>query len=377
MAIRKKQKKVPTRRRIGINAVPIEKGFDSVLYYFQTEMSNSDISKTVKAYIKEKHKKSANLKYIMACPEYHFHSHPSRGATAFWLTHASEKEDTDKTRSYSDGLSKWISEMIAMGKEIYNDKLMKQKDSDARPTISPMERLKRKISNTIIQDLLELEDQWIEGEKATIDIYSLFKKHGLAGSATLPVRQMIEGWLLDYEDAYHKRCPDAVEGYAHLKRPDLNHRIKACQEMLLDLDRIKSAAKASRKTRVKQPQAADKQVSKVKYKSEDTNFKLVSISPIQIINKNRLYTFNTKSRMITEYITQSVGGFEISGTTIKNIDTVNSRTVRLRKPDEFLPIALTKTPKQIDTEWKKLTTKTTVPNGRINSDTILLRVLDK
>ena len=147
--------------------------------------------------------------------------------------------------------------------------------------------------------------------------------------------------------------------------------------MLLDLDRIKSAAKATRKTKVKQPKAADKQVSKVKYKSEDANFKLVSISPIQIIGKIRLYTFNTKSRMITEYITQSVGGFEISGTTIKNIDTVNSRTVRLRKPEEFLPGVLTKTVKQIDTEWKKLTTKTTIPNGRINSDTILLRALDK
>ena len=193
----------------------------------------------------------------------------------------------------------------------------------------------------------------------------------------LPVRQVVESWLLDYEDAYHKRCEQAVEGYSHLKRPELNHRIKACQEMLLDLDRIKSAAKATRKTKVKQPKAADKQVSKVKYKSEDANFKLVSISPIQIIGKIRLYTFNTKSRMITEYITQSVGGFEISGTTIKNIDTVNSRTVRLRKPEEFLPGVLTKTVKQIDTEWKKLTTKTTIPNGRINSDTILLRALDK
>jgi hypothetical protein len=267
--------------------------------------------------------------------------------------------------------------MISLGKEIYQDKLIKKNDSDARPSISPMERLKNKISNTIMQDLLELEDQWIDGEKTTIDVYSLFKKHGLAGSATLPVRQVIEGWLVDYEDAYHKRCDDAVEGYSHLKRPELNRRIKSCQEMLLDLDRIKSAAKAQRKTRVKQPKAADKQISKVQYKSEDSNFKLVSISPIQIIGKIRLYTFNTKSRMLTEYITQSVGGFEISGTTIKNIDTVNSRTVRLRKPDEFLPGVLTKTVKQIDTEWKKLTTKTTIPNGRLNSDTILLKVLDK
>ena len=204
-----------------------------------------------------------------------------------------------------------------------------------------------------------------------------FKRYGLAGSATMPVRQVIEGWLIDYEDAYHKRSEDAAEGYSHLKKPELNRRIKACQDMLLDLDRIKSAAKATRKTRVKKPKAADKQIAKVKYKTEDANFKLVSIPPIQMVGKMRLFTFNTKTRMLTEYITESANGFQISGSTIKNFDQVNSRTVKLRKPDEFLPLVLTKTPNQIDKEWKALTTKSSVPNGRLNTDTILLRVLDK
>jgi hypothetical protein len=54
-----------------------------------------------------------------------------------------------------------------------------------------------------------------------------------------------------------------------------------------------------------------------------------------------------------------------------------SRQVKLRKPDEFLPFVLNKTVKQIDTEWKKLTTKSSTPNGRLNNDTILLRVMDK
>ena len=147
--------------------------------------------------------------------------------------------------------------------------------------------------------------------------------------------------------------------------------------MLEDCDRIRSAAKATRVTRVKQPKAADKQVAKVQYKKEDTEFKLVSIPPIKIIGGTRLYTFNTKNRMLTEFITQDVKGFEISGTSIKNLDKVNSRSVKLRKPELFIPIVLGKTPNQIDKEWKTLTTKTTIPNGRLNGDTILLRVMDK
>jgi hypothetical protein len=96
-----------------------------------------------------------------------------------------------------------------------------------------------------------------------------------------------------------------------------------------------------------------------------------------IVGSRRLYTFHIKERIITEFVTESATGFEISGTTIKNFDPVNSRAIRLRKPEEMLSTFQTKTPNQIDKFWKELTTKTVKPNGRINKDTILLRVLDK
>lgn len=377
MAIRKK-KKLPRRVRTGLAAAPIEKGFDALMSYFQYEVSNSDISKVLKSYIKEKHKKSINLQYIMACPEYKFYAFPHHAATAFWLTHAPKKDDSERTQLFSSGLSKWLSELIAMGKDLYLEKQIKQKDSDARPSISPMERLQRKISSTIMQDILDLEDKWIEGEHdAVLDLYQEFKRHGLPASATKTVREYIEGLYDDYNSAYTKSDPDAVEGYSHLTRPQLKKRVNACESMLSDLDRLQSAAKATRKTRVKQPKAADKQVTKVQYKKEDVDYKIVSIAPLSMVGARRLFTFNTKTRAITEYVTSNAKGFEVSGTTLKNFDISLSRTTRLRKPDAFLPIVLKKTPNQIDKEWKQLTTKTAAPNGRINSDTILLRVMDK
>lgn len=375
MAIPKRTRKktVRAKSRTGLAAAPIEKGFDAVKSYFHYEIDRKDISSQIKTYIKNTFSKS-DAKAALACPEYKFVM-TYLGATAFWNNQ--KLEETEQTKKFTDHLNGKINDMIEMGKGILIEAKQESKEGVNVVSLSPMQRLQNKIDNTIMQDLLDLEDQWIEDEKTDIDVYALFKKHGLAGSATLAVRSVIEGWLLDYEDAYHKRCEQAVEGYSHLKRPELNRRIKACQDMLLDLDRIKSAAKATRKTRVKQPKAADKQIKNVKYKTEDTTFKLVSIPPIQMIGKMRLYTFNTKTRMITEYITESVNGFQISGSTIKNFDQVNSRTVKLRKPDEFLPFVLNKTAKQIDTEWEKLTTKSSIPNGRLNNDTILLRVTDK
>ena len=367
-----RKKTIRAKSRVGIAGISIEKGFRTFKDEFHVNVDRKEIASNMKSYIKSKMTKD-DQRDIFACPEYKFYTFSHYAATAFWSLNKLESEDLFVY--YEAKLYEYLLKLIELGREIRKEKTVEETVNIV--SLSPMQRLQNKISDTIMQDMLDLEDKWMDGENATIDLYKLFQTHGLSGSATLPVRQVIAGWLLDYEDAYYKRDADAVEGYAHLKKSDLNHRIKSCQDMLLDLDKIQSAAKANRKVRKPKIKSADKQVARVQYKKEDNNFKLVSINPILLIGSKRLYTFNTKYKVLVEYCTQSANGFEISGSTIKNLDKVNSREIKLRKPDEFLPIVLKKTIKQIDTEWSKLTTKTIKTNGRINKDTILLRVMDK
>ena len=370
-----KKKVLRARARTGLAGVPIDKGFDAVKDYFHLHVDKKDCVSQVKTWVKKNFPQPS--KYILANSEYHF-TMTHHAATAFWYNNDLHKTvESDKAPGFLSHLFDKMTPLIEKGKIIYKEKQAERKAKSNIITISPQERLVRKINNTIMQELLELEDKWIDGDEATINIYDRFKYHGLTNTAISHVKPMIEGWLLDYEDAYHKRCDQAVEGYSHLKRSTLNQRIKICTTMLEDLERIRSATKASRNVKVKRPKSVDKQVAKVQYKKEDNDFKIVSINPIQIPTKTRLYAFNTKSKMVIEYVTESVNGFEISGSTIKNFSKVSSRTVCLRKPLDFLPIVLQKTPKQIDAAWQTLKTKTKVPNGRINKDTILLRVLDK
>ena len=71
-------------------------------------------------------------------------------------------------------------------------------------------------------------------------------------------------------------------------------------------------------------------------------------------------------------------GFEVKGTTILGLDADLSRSTKLRKPDDFIKAVLTKSANQIRKEWSELTTKTKDKvNGRINKDTILVRVMAK
>ena len=276
-----------------------------------------------------------------------------------------------------DWLTNRISEAIAYGKTVIVEKKAEEDSKPVAVRKTPQELLREKVYNTVMEDVDTLEDEWIQGKKTTIDLYNLFLKYDLKGAAVEIVRKFIDGWHLDYYDAYHKKCEQAVEGYSHLKRPELKRRLKACDDMIADLDKLKARAKATRKVRTPKARSNDSQIKYLKFCKESREYKLLSINPLTVPGAMRLYTFNQKTRTLSEYVSYSTTGFEVKGTTLQKFDEGLSRSVRLRTPEDFLPIILGKTPKQIDNAWAKLTTKTAKPNGRINAETLLLRVMDK
>ena len=380
MAKLNKKKRARSLPKTGLSGVPFDKGLRSTLDYFHMDVDRKIVSEVLKTWVKNTYSKS-DAKAILAQPEWKFSTYTHYGCIAYWKNTKQDiwcnKLDQPQIDRYSESLTKYFNEMIEPGKVLLKEKQLKAKENANLIVLSPQQRLQKKIGDTIIQDMLELEDEWIEGKETSLDLYNRFKFHGLSGSATLPVRAMIEGWLLDYEDAYFKRCEQAVEGYSHLKKSELNRRINVCHSMLNDLDRIKLATKATRKVKIKKPVTADKQVAKVKYMKEDTNYKLVSINPINIIGNIRLYTFNTKKRILSEYVTMDPKGFVIKGTTKQNFDKDQSRQVKLRKPD-ILQSVLKDRPTVVSKNWNEtIKTKSSLPNGRLNEDTILLRVHNK
>ena len=222
-----KKKVLRARARTGLAGIPVDKGFNAVKDYFHLQVDKKDCVSQVKTWIKKNFPEPS--KYILANPEYHF-SMTHHAATAFWYNNDLYKNndaDGNTAKEFLNNLFDKMIPLIEKGKVIYEEK---QKANNI-VSISPAVKLMRKINNTIMQELLDLEDKWIDGDDATINIYDRFKYHGLTNTAISHVKPMIEGWLLDYEDAYYKRCDQAVEGYSHLKRSTLNNRIKVCKAM--------------------------------------------------------------------------------------------------------------------------------------------------
>jgi hypothetical protein len=175
----------------------------------------------------------------------------------------------------------------------------------------------------------------------------------------------------------NKRTPDLVEAYSSQPLSVWKKYLEFVQSIIDDADKYVATKKATRTPRKPRVKSADKQVAKIQICFENKEYKLKSIHPMSIVGAMRLYAFNIKTKKLTEYVSHKATGLEVKGTTLKGWDADLSRQITLRKPHEGLPVALTKTANQIGKMWSTLKTQTTVPNGRLNRDTIILRALNK
>ena len=115
-------------------------------------------------------------------------------------------------------------------------------------------------------------------------------------------------------------------------------------------------------------------MGKIKYAKEDKALKIVSINPADIIGTAELWIYNNKTRKLGKYVAAGYQTLSVKGTSITGFDVDKSVAKTLRKPEEQLKefakagkIALRTFIKDIKAVEVKL-------NGRINEDTLLLKV---
>ena len=275
----------------------------------------------------------------------------------------------------ADNIRDRLSKLLEEGKKIVNE----IQNEPTKVVISPAERMQKKVMETIYYDFDTIVvDSWMDNNFDNIKFpaYGLLTAHGIKGGGINIFRKKMEFELELIMDAYNKTCEQAVEAYEHITKGNKKKMITLLEKIIADVDRLKLNNKSARLPRAKKPKSSDSQVSKLQFKESDVESKLTSINPIMIPGKERLFVYNTKTRKLTEYLTTSTKGFEVGGTSIKNLCDKSSRTAKLRKPEDILPHVLTLAPTKINKKvWDNITTKVTVPNGRINKDCILLRVL--
>lgn len=370
---RKKPTPLPRKSRTGLAAAPT-KSFQAFQEYFRLDLDRKDIALVLKNYIRDNFK-GEERKLLLSGPDYVYNSQYCVAAGIQWKNLGyewPEKYNGEKAaKLYIDSVR--TAALKKVGEQEETEKVV-------RYSRSPMEIVREK-SSDFIAEVEEVIDLFHNGVYVDVENYSVYNEMIKADLSAVSSKHVMDYYMPlkeELEELINKKTPDLVEGYRHLSIPQRKKYLKLIETIVSDAERYTLSKKAKRKPTKPKVKTADKQIAKLNFANESADYKLTSINPTSIVGAARLYTFNVKQRVLTEYISESPKGFEVKGSTLQGVDLDRSRAIRLRKPEEQLTIFLTKTPTAINKFWDTLTTKTIDNvNGRINKDTILLRALDK
>ena len=164
------------------------------------------------------------------------------------------------------------------------------------------------------------------------------------------------------------------EGYAHRSKKQIKNLIAFYQEIMMACDMLAQEAKVNRAPRKAKAVPKEKLIAKLKFKKTDEPLKLVSINPVDIIGAGELWIFNIKTRKLGKYVAAEFNTLNVKGTTITNFDEFKSIQKTIRKPEEKLKEFKAAGKVQLRKFLDDINATDTKMNGRINEETILLKV---
>lgn len=186
---------------------------------------------------------------------------------------------------------------------------------------------------------------------------------------------------------YFKQCRDEFrlaiagtdeqinEGYGNYTDPQMKKMESLYDQIISDTLTVMGesiAGKAPHKKKLKTP---EQQVKSLKFCSEDKELKLKSVPATRMIGSEGLWTYHRGNRMLTYYVADDASGLGAKGCAILNYSKTKSRAKKLRKPEEILPQVLAGGKVVLKNLFDELTTKNAKVTGRVNKETLLVRVI--
>jgi len=351
------------------------RNFHGAMLYAHYELSATELKKEVIKYLK-----SINLKHPLLdrIKDMHENRFATVGKYMYLLNHGCDIPD-----------SVFPKLMPALEKVIYEEEkrlAAVEKESQDRSVLKVQEPVKAVIS---IQDRLREKSCQIAGEiegwiddfcmdkklpvKSVEDFVNLFKSNELKAPHMKFIQAEFEGRLKEMAEALQGKDKELVEAYsnytnAELKKADLFNRnlFKACAMM-------QESAKVERAPRKKKLVSADKVVSKLKYKKDDKTLGIVSLNPTQIIGAKEVWTYNVRTRKLSQYKAVDAGGLGVKGASLLNYSS-DSLEKTLRKPVETLADFKKASKVKLRTFLKDLTTLDIPCGGKLNENHVILRI---
>jgi len=392
VAAKPKKKTVRAVRR-GANMMPLMPmkniTWVKAQYYTHYEVESKEWLTVVKNYIK-KHYDKKMVSAINKLPDWKVGGKSHWATTAFLI----ENDKADIVpESHSKGIDRWIHELAEEGAKIVEEKKTEEKSKKNVYVPSIQERIREQA-----QEACEAIEEWLDGfitdkkkfDPKGFDFVSHFAKYKVSQAHARKIKSFYQN---EYEEAQliqklptpgeinrekdeHKAdmLQQLREGYSHLTKADAKTYLEALETLHGACNVVIDAAKATRKPRKKAPPSKEKLIAKVQYKERDDKLQIVSVNPLDLIDATEVWVYNTKTRKLGKYVAEEHATIKVKGTSLQFYDESKSVQKTLRKPEETLKefkkaskVKLRKFLDEIKTTDIKL-------NGRLNADTIILKV---
>jgi hypothetical protein len=283
--------------------------------------------------------------------------------------------------------STWkMARMITMGYDapkirreiLFNDitEIVKRGIAIAEAEKPPSAMSKSTVTNTFLADVESMIDA---NDEQLTKFYEFLQNKKPKPAIVTDIANYYQPWVDELHLAYLGKGRNGDlqlrEAYEHMTKKQIKERIALFEGIIND---CKSYVGNNRKAVVRKPRKVKPKsdtviVKSLKYQKEDVELKIVSIDPTKIIGAKELWTFNTKYNVLAHYVSDT--GLSVKGTTLQNVNDKLSSQKKLRKPDQVLPDITGSTSKAAIRSFEALTTKASVPNGRIADTSIILRAV--
>jgi len=245
---------------------------------------------------------------------------------------------------------------------------------DTTPTVSIQDRLREKVGE-IAGDLEgAIDDYVVSGFKNPASPLSIMQDRA-KGLHAARLIEIFKKRRIEFDDVLNTEDKQVREGYSNFTKPELKKLIAFCDTIITDAMKISGEAKVNRKKPKRKQKTPDQLVSKIQLCKEDTTYKVKSVPAKEIIGAMQIWVFNVKYRKLGVYHAEDAGGFSVKGTSITNYSETKSIQKTLRKPDVMLPEILKGGKVFLKNVMASIAAKDGALGGRLNADTILLRVI--
>jgi len=359
---------------------PIDKfyaQFHNSSLYYRSEFGGKELKPQVVKWLTQKGVDKSVITSFKRTKDWR--SHLTMGTVASCLLRGmpEQRADFNNGKNTAEWLLAEVQKVIASGD--FNVEEATQdvtKSTTAQPSIQ--ERL-REVALSMTEDIEAAIESWqIDPESfepKAFKVLNLLKGKDAKAAHARIIRDQYASNLAELEELSSGQADEQLrEAYSHRSKKNIRKLIDFYAEVNSACNMLMQESKVNRKPRAKKVVPADKIVAKLKFKKTDEPLKLVSVNPADIIGSKELWVYNTKNRKLGKYVAAEFTELGVKGASITGFNETLSVQKTLRKPvdqlKEFKAAGKVALRKFLD-DIKATDTKM---NGRINEETILLKV---